>query len=92
MGGEASLTPEAASLGDLCADLGKGDGEGTIFVQSREIPNKVAQAPKHPSSLVVAVCDHTFSLPLISDRGEDHTHSTPHTLTKAMAISLALDQ
>ena len=76
VGGESSLALVVLSLGDLCADLAKGDGEDIIFIQSRGIPSKVVQAPKHPSSLVVAVCDHTSSLPLPSGTWRTMLHPT----------------
>lgn len=43
-----------------------------------ESPSGVVQAPKHPGSLMVEVCDHTSSMPLLSGTWRDHT--SPLTL------------
>lgn len=45
-----------------------------------ESPSRVVQAPKHPGSLMVEVCDYTSSMPLLSGTWRDHTSPPPPTL------------
>lgn len=70
--------------------MGPGSGYCVLIMQremvrtsslpsQEESPSRVLQAPKHPGSLVVEVCDYT-SMPLLSGTWRDHTSPPPPTL------------